>query len=247
MSDARHGRSGAAPVDAGSDRLLCAVLARGWTRRIDGDKAFLQWNGAPLIEHALAAHAALTTNLGPAAHRSAQLRPVIVTKRPEGYRDLGVPVIRDRFVEETPMSGILTAAAYAEEIGAEWILVSGADTIPTVADLYHRMWAARPMNTGALPDGTNNAPPAHPTHRSDNTDRHGVPRALLLSVNGVVQPIPGLYHRSAIVFWREAYHRAAFRLSPVAQSIPARYLAFDAMPYINVNTRDELPRSSEIA
>ncbi|MFP4152569.1 MAG: molybdenum cofactor guanylyltransferase [Alkalispirochaeta sp.] len=196
------------PVTDGA--VLPVILARGWTRRIPGDKALLPWNGKPLVAHALE------------AMRDLPGEPLIVTKRPEGYRSTGCNTIMDTYREETPISGILTAAGWAEEREIPWLLIAGADTIPSVPGLYRTLWELRPRE------------PA-PT------------RAVLITVNGIVQPIPGLYHSSAIPFWRAAFHRHAYRLTPIAEQIPAHRLAFDYLPYLNINTRDELPRTRSIA
>lgn len=226
--------------------VLPVILARGWTRRIPGDKALLPWNGKPLVEHALEAMADVPGE------------PLIVTKRPEGYRGFGINTVVDTYTEETPISGILTAAAWAEEREIPWLLIAGADTIPTVPGLYRALWELRPQAAShaqtVLPDIARSVPqrPAEPDVPC-GTVAPGAPaashpaRAVLITVNGIVQPIPGLYHRSAVPFWRAAFHRHAYRLTPIAEQIPAQRLAFDSLPYLNINTRDELPRTRSIA
>jgi molybdopterin-guanine dinucleotide biosynthesis protein A len=179
------------------------ILARGWTRRISGDKALLQWNGKPLVRHALEAYIGLPTE------------PVIVTKRPQAYAEFGVTIITDRYAEETPISGILTAGDYAADLQAEWVFIAGADTIPTLPHLYRRIW----------------------------DERHSAPEngAVLLQVAGRIQPFPGLYRTAALTAWRTAYQESRFKLTPTAEGIPARRLAFDSAPYHNVNTTESLP------
>jgi molybdopterin-guanine dinucleotide biosynthesis protein A len=219
-------------VPAG-DTVLPVILARGWTRRIPGDKALLPWKGRPLVVHALE------------AMRELPGEPLIVTKRPEGYGGFGCTTIVDTWHEETPISGILTAAAWAEERSIPWLMIAGADTIPTVEGLYRRLWELRPRETLRPGSGIAERPPAPGAPGSDAAAPPS--RAVLIAVNGIVQPIPGLYHISAIPFWRAAFHRHAYRLTPIAEQIPAQRLAFDSLPYLNINTRDQVPRTRSIA
>jgi len=217
------------------DAVLPVILARGWTRRIPGDKALLPWNGKSLVEHALEAMADVPGE------------PLIVTKRPEAYRITGCNTIVDTYREETPISGILTAAAWAEERAIPWLLIAGADTIPTVPGLYRQLWELRPRGVPRQRGAAERDVPRGTAVAGGTPTATDPPRAVLITVNGIVQPIPGLYHRSAVPFWRAAFHRHAYRLTPIAEQIPAQRLAFDSLPYLNINTRDELPRTRSIA
>lgn len=180
-------------------RVLPVVLARGWSRRVAGDKALLPWQGRPLISHALQAYTGLPGE------------PVIVTKFPDAYREISSSILEDRYAEETPMSGILTAAAHADSLGVSWIMISGADTLPLVDNLFSRIWS----------------------HRTPG-------KAVLLEVGGKLQPFPGLYHRSNIDAWKEAFDQQAYHLTPVAARIPSVRIRFCEAPFININTRGQL-------
>lgn len=185
-------------------RLLTAVLTRGRSRRTGTDKAFLLWQDRPLIEHSLLTATGLPGDT------------VIVTKRPDVYEKLGVEIFPDRFDVETPISGIMTAGAVAEDRGYDWFLVTGADTIPIIDNLFQMMWmkAMDGESAGA--------------------------RAVLLEVNGRVQPLPGIYHRSSIPIWNAAYRQEKYHLTPIAESIPSLLLAFNEAPFLNINTRGQL-------
>jgi len=77
-----------------------AVLAGGRSRRFGRDKARFVWRGKPLLQHVL-------DSLEDASER------FIVANRP--YPEFGVPVVKDPFPGEGPLSGIIAALSHAAE------------------------------------------------------------------------------------------------------------------------------------
>ncbi len=70
------------------------ILAGGENRRMGTDKAFLEINGRPLIEHILAVFSTLFA------------RTIVVTNTPDRYRNYGVEVTSDALDIRGPLTGI---------------------------------------------------------------------------------------------------------------------------------------------
>ena len=70
------------------------VLSGGENRRMGTDKAFLQVNGVPMIEHVLRSLKSVFHEL------------IIVTNAPERYAAFPVKVVTDAFVKRGPLAGI---------------------------------------------------------------------------------------------------------------------------------------------
>jgi len=70
------------------------ILAGGENRRMGADKAFLNIDGRPMIEHILALFAGLFN------------KTIVVTNAPERYRKYGVEVTSDAFDIRGPLTGI---------------------------------------------------------------------------------------------------------------------------------------------
>ena len=70
------------------------ILAGGENRRMGTDKAFLEFDGRPMIEHILAVFAGLFR------------KTIIVTNTPDRYRNYGVEVTSDALEIRGPLTGI---------------------------------------------------------------------------------------------------------------------------------------------
>jgi len=70
------------------------ILAGGENSRMGSDKAFLTFEGRPLIEHILAVHRTLFS------------RTIIVTRTPERFRAYPVDIAEDAFDIRGPLTGI---------------------------------------------------------------------------------------------------------------------------------------------
>jgi len=70
------------------------ILAGGASRRMGTDKAFLEVNGKPLIEHILAVFSSLFA------------RTIVVTNTPDRYRSYGIELTSDVLDISGPLTGI---------------------------------------------------------------------------------------------------------------------------------------------
>ncbi|MDH4163938.1 MAG: molybdenum cofactor guanylyltransferase [Nitrospirota bacterium] len=74
--------------------MIGVILAGGENSRMGSDKAFLEVEGKPLIEHILAVHGSLFT------------QTIIVTRTPQIFRSYPVVVAEDAFDIRGPLTGI---------------------------------------------------------------------------------------------------------------------------------------------
>ncbi len=77
--------------------LTVAIQAGGKSSRMGTDKAFVLFDGRPMIEVVRAAVAGLGDEL------------IIITNKPEQYAHLGLPMFGDLYPETGPLGGIYTA------------------------------------------------------------------------------------------------------------------------------------------
>ncbi len=70
------------------------ILAGGKSSRMGCNKAFIEWDGAPLIEHSLAVFNAVFAEV------------MISSNHPELYADYGVKVIKDNYPDHGPLGGL---------------------------------------------------------------------------------------------------------------------------------------------
>jgi molybdopterin-guanine dinucleotide biosynthesis protein A len=111
---------------------LAAILAGGEARRMGVDKASLNLEGLPLIEHVYARVAPLAD------------RVVTIGGRP-GLAHRGAPWVADRYPGTNSMGGLATALAYAAEVvgpGA-WILCVACDMPLLDTALLHSLCRRR--------------------------------------------------------------------------------------------------------
>ncbi len=111
------------------------LLAGGESTRFGSDKArYLIWN-QPLI---LRLHGLL----------SRTCREVtILTKQPNKYADLGLICAADRYPQQAPITGLLTAL---ELSSTEWCFVLACDLPSLTGDFLRDLWAAR-RGLGVIP------------------------------------------------------------------------------------------------
>ena len=81
--------------------ITVAIQAGGQSSRMGEDKAFVVYNGRPMIETVLAQVAGLGQET------------FIVTNNPEPYAYLGVPTVGDIYLDHGPLAGIHTAVSHA--------------------------------------------------------------------------------------------------------------------------------------
>ncbi len=78
------------------------VLAGGRSRRFGEDKALYEVGGTPLIQRPIECLSQRFPSVS------------IITKEPDRYRSLGVPVVEDVHSQQTPLVGVLTGLEAAE-------------------------------------------------------------------------------------------------------------------------------------
>ena len=111
------------------------LLAGGESTRFGSDKArYLIWN-QPLI---LRLHGLLSRTCGAVT---------VLTKRPDEYADLGLACVADRYPEQAPITGLLTAL---EMSSTEWCFVIACDLPNLDGDFLRALWAAR-RGLGVIP------------------------------------------------------------------------------------------------
>ena len=117
------------------DHLVAGVLAGGGSRRYGRDKAFVRWNGKPLVEHALLSVSRIADE------------SYILSKEPEKFAHLPWTVIPDITVTPTPMSGIISVASFVRG----WLLVAACDILVLDHAFLRAMWEAREPGKAVIP------------------------------------------------------------------------------------------------
>ncbi len=113
------------------------VLAGGGSTRFGRDKALVEIGGAPMLLR-------MRLLLGDIT------KEVNVIAAPHKYAALGVTSLGDRWEEQGPLAGIITALQTTEEIGvgAEWNLIVGCD-MPFLTREWLTYLAERAQASGA--------------------------------------------------------------------------------------------------
>lgn len=83
-------------------KVTVAIQAGGKSSRMGVDKAFVLFNGRPLIEIVRETVADLGDEL------------ILITNRPAAYAHLGLPMFGDVYPEHGPLGGIYTAVTHAQ-------------------------------------------------------------------------------------------------------------------------------------
>lgn len=105
------------------------VLAGGQGRRMGGvDKAMLPLQGRPLIAHTLARFA---PQVGPLA--------ISANGDPARFDEFGLPVLRDTYADQGPLSGVIEGLGWAARAGARALVTLAVDTPLAPADLVARL------------------------------------------------------------------------------------------------------------
>ncbi|MDR4988356.1 MAG: molybdenum cofactor guanylyltransferase [Bacteroidales bacterium] len=108
----------------GKERLTGVVLAGGKSSRFGQDKGLYQYDGKPLVEHAL-------DILRPVCHET-----LISTNHPDEYSGFGVRCITDHFRGAGPLAGIHSALMHAR---TPLVAVIGCDMPNIPSSLFSTM------------------------------------------------------------------------------------------------------------
>jgi molybdenum cofactor guanylyltransferase len=126
------------------------ILAGGASRRMGTDKAFLEVNGRPLIEHILAVFSSLFA------------RTIVVTNTPERYRGYGVEITSDALAISGPLTGIYSGLLRSSD---EYNFVAACDMPFLNAGLISYMGEIAAGNDAVIPQFGGFLEPLHAIYR----------------------------------------------------------------------------------
>lgn len=127
------------------------------------------------------------------------------------YRDLGYPVIPDRYPGEGPLGGILTSLHHSQ---ADWNLVVACDMPAVSADLLTRiLQAAEAVDAEAL---------------------------LPVGPSGRPEPLCAVYHRNSLAAIEKAFQTGERKVTAALAAVRTVRLAIPELaPFQNVNTPED--------
>ena len=174
------------------------MLTGGRSSRMGRDKALLPYRGGTLAEavaRAVAEAAGSATLVGD----------------PNLYRQLGFPVVGDRYPGEGPLGGILTAL---HSTAADWNLVTACDMPAITSDLLRGLLeTAGRLDADALV-------PAGPS--------------------GMLEPLCAVYHRRITKVLEERFGAGVRRVAEALEVVRAvRFPVMEVSCFQNVNTPEE--------
>jgi len=124
------------PTTVACAKLAAVVLAGGASSRMGTDKAFLKWEGTPLLQRQIA------------LARDAGAQAVWISGRHEvDYSAFGCDVVNDSLEGAGPLAGLVAALRKAHESHA-WLMALAVD-LPRMNSNYLSMLAIEAINTGA--------------------------------------------------------------------------------------------------
>ena len=173
-------------------RFSGAVLAGGRSRRFGSDKARYVLDGTPLLARVL-------DSLSAASERF-----VVADKE---YSDFGVPLYRDTYTVQTPLSGVHAALAHARE---DWVAVAACD-LPYLTPAY---WATLAQFCQSE------------LHRGKSYQGE---RAVIVQREGRLEPLAALYHRSLASVAAARLDHGDLAVHAFAKEVGARVLDWDAL------------------
>jgi molybdopterin-guanine dinucleotide biosynthesis protein A len=133
--------------------LTLCVQAGGKSSRMGMDKALLDFDGKPLIQHVLARLDSLAPEM------------LITTNHPEGYRFLGLPLIPDIIPDRGALGGLYTALKAASH---PLVAVVACDMPFASLEILHTcrdLLLADPALDAVVPSTTQGLEPLHAVYR----------------------------------------------------------------------------------
>lgn len=122
------------------ENALAVLLAGGRSSRYGSPKALAEVGGRTILERGLRT---LETAVGPA---------VIVANEPDSYASAARPIRPDVRPGTGVLGGILTAVAWAEELGREVAAVLACDMPFVPPDIFRRLLDAAGPNCASVPE-----------------------------------------------------------------------------------------------
>ncbi len=193
--------------------ITAAILAGGRSMRMGVDKTLLPVDGEPLVSRVAE------------AVRQVCAHTIVVTNRPEGMAEAGLPsdvrVLADEVAYQGPLGGLVTALKNAED---EWVLAVAADMPWLNPGIVRALWAARNGGQVVVP----------------------------LTEKGP-EPLLALYHRDCLPVARKVLDSGRRRLVAIFASVKAVEVPVDSLrevdpellSLVNVNTPQDLEDARE--
>lgn len=185
------------------DKIAGLILAGGRGLRMGGiDKALLVLGGRPLADHAI-------TRLAP------QLGPLAISANgaPERFARWGLPVLRDGFMGEGPLAGLMAGLGWAVAEGAGALVTLAVDTPFVPADLVARLAA------------------------------QGLEAPVVAASGGRRHPTVALWPVTEAPRVAEAFAAGERRLGAVLSGARSVDFSAAPDPFYNINTPDDLARA----
>ncbi len=126
--------------------ITIAILAGGRSRRMGRDKAFVPFNGRPLIQTIIKTLSGLGDEL------------IIISNTPSDYVQFGLPLFSDRYMDHGSLGGLHTAVYHASHPHA---LVAACDMPYLNRDLLHHLISLRHEADLIVPRWTQFPEPLH--------------------------------------------------------------------------------------
>jgi len=139
-------------MDRAHEAVSVAILAGGESRRMGRNKALLPLGGRPLIAHIVAIAQSLSEDV------------IVVTKTPEVYEFLGVPLVTDRHEGVGPLAGLHAAF---DATSCPWVIALACDMPFVSRDLLNYLLRCRTDVDVVMPRVGGREEPLHAVYRRE--------------------------------------------------------------------------------
>ena len=132
--------------------VAVAILAGGQSRRMGRNKALLPLGDRPLIAHIVSVAQSLAEEV------------LVVTRTPDSYAFLDVPLVTDRYPDVGPLAGVHAALAAASR---PWVIVLACDMPFVTPDVLRFLLAHRADVDVVMPRVGGREEPLHAVYRRE--------------------------------------------------------------------------------
>jgi molybdenum cofactor guanylyltransferase len=232
-------------------RVSAVILAGGQSRRMGRDKAFIDFDGRPLIAHVIERVQALCSDV------------FIVANEVDLYKSFGLPVVSDAYPGKGSLGGIFSGLQTAREESA----LAVACDMPFLNDALLRFLISLipqfdvviprvPSPTGKTPRSSRGGRPPMPDSRGLQPDGTTSPRPHQLLAKEIdLHPMHAVYSKRCLPAIEERLHVGDLRAIGFHDSVrvrvvePAEVDRFDPkhLSVINVNTPEDLSVAASLS
>ena len=191
------------------------LLAGGKSSRMGRDKSALPVNGEPLWQHQLA------------VLRATEPAELFISGKSDGpYADCRVEILADEIPDCGPLGGIATALRHCT---SDFLLVLAVD-MPAMTAEFLRSLVEDSQRTakGIIPsvaaDGRRRRADSQPAIRNPKSERIESAR-LLSSATTNIEPLAGIYPRTALAIADECLRAGEFKLETFVRKLESAQLA----------------------